>query len=53
MLGQPVDSYIPDTCNYATLDVSVDGWTRTMSILGVNSYAGDTFLAPEKVVPEQ
>jgi phosphodiesterase/alkaline phosphatase D-like protein len=40
---EPVDFYSPDTENYASLDVSADGKTLTVTDLGVNSYPANSF----------
>jgi phosphodiesterase/alkaline phosphatase D-like protein len=42
-LRQPVDFYSPDTENYASLDISADGKTLTVSDLGINSYPANSF----------
>jgi hypothetical protein len=52
-LRQPVDFYSPDTFNYATLDVSADGSSLTVSTYGINSFAANTFPEPDKVGPER
>ncbi len=48
-LRQPVDFYTPDTFNYVTLDISADGETLSVNSYGINSYAPNTFLEPDKV----
>lgn len=45
-LRQPVDFYSPDTFNFATLDLSDDGRTLTVSIKGIDSYLKNTFPQP-------
>jgi 3-phytase/alkaline phosphatase D len=53
VLRQPVDFYSPDTFNYATLDVSPDGGSLTVRILGINNFAANTFPEPGQVGPER
>jgi phosphodiesterase/alkaline phosphatase D-like protein len=53
MLRQPVDFYSPDTFNYASLNVSPDGSTLTVSVYGINSFAANTFPEPDQVGPER
>jgi phosphodiesterase/alkaline phosphatase D-like protein len=50
---QPVDFYSPDTYNYASLEVSPDGATLTVSVYGINSFAPNTFPEPDEVGPER
>jgi phosphodiesterase/alkaline phosphatase D-like protein len=52
-LRQPVDFYSPDTFNYATLDVTPDGRSLTVSLYGINSFAANTFPEPDQVGPER
>jgi phosphodiesterase/alkaline phosphatase D-like protein len=52
-LRQPVDFYSPDTFNYASLSVSPDGGTLTVSVYGINSFAANTFPEPGQVGPER
>jgi len=52
-LRQPVDFYSPDTFNYATLDVSADGSSLTVSTYGVDSFPANTFPEPGKIGPER
>jgi Ca2+-binding RTX toxin-like protein len=42
---KPVDFYSPDTYNYISLDVTVEG-VLTVTMRGVNSYASNTFPEP-------
>jgi phosphodiesterase/alkaline phosphatase D-like protein len=53
LLRQPVDFYSPDTFNYASLTVSPDGGTLTVSVYGINSFAANTFPEPDEVGPER
>jgi phosphodiesterase/alkaline phosphatase D-like protein len=53
LLRQPVDFYSPDTFNYASLTVSPDGGTLTVSVYGINSFAANTFPEPDQVDPER
>ena len=53
VLRQPVDFYSPDTFNYASLNVSPDGGTLTVSVYGINSFAANTFPEPDQVDPER
>jgi phosphodiesterase/alkaline phosphatase D-like protein len=53
VLRQPVDFYSPDTFNYASLTVSPDGGTLTVSVYGIDSFAADTFPEPDQVGPER
>ncbi len=52
-LRQPIDFYSPDTFNYATLDISSDGKTLTVSTFGINAYFGNGVAsqAPNNVPP--
>jgi phosphodiesterase/alkaline phosphatase D-like protein len=52
-LRQPVDFYSPDTFNYASLSVSPDGRTLTVSVFGIDSFAANTFPEPDQVGPER
>jgi phosphodiesterase/alkaline phosphatase D-like protein len=45
------DFYSPDTFNYASLNVSADGSTLTVTIDGINSYAVNTFPQPNSANP--
>jgi phosphodiesterase/alkaline phosphatase D-like protein len=47
----PFDFYSPDTFNYASLDVSPDGSTLTVTLDGINSYAVNTFPQPSASNP--
>jgi phosphodiesterase/alkaline phosphatase D-like protein len=53
LLRQPVDFYSPDTFNYASLTVSPDGGTLTVSVYGINSFPANTFPEPDQVGPER
>jgi phosphodiesterase/alkaline phosphatase D-like protein len=53
LLRQPVDFYSPDTFNYASLEVSPDGATLTVSAYGINSFPANTFPEPDEVGPER
>src|SRR5262249_38383275 len=53
LLRQPVDFYSPDTFNYASLTVSPDGGTLTVSVYGIDSFAANTFPEPDQVGPER
>ena len=53
VLRQAVDFYSPDTFNYASLNVSPDGGTLTVSVFGINSFAANTFPEPDQVGPER
>jgi hypothetical protein len=43
---RPFDFYSPDTFNYASLNVSADGSTLTVTVNGIYSYATNTFPQP-------
>lgn len=50
-LRQPIDFYVPDTFNYAILDISRDGKTLSVNSYGINSYPANTFPEPNSANP--
>lgn len=50
-LRQSVDFYVPDTFNYAILDISRDGKTLSLNTYGINSFPANTFPEPNSANP--